>query len=182
MGQSKKIFGNILVLAVLCCCVAAVTVLRAQQDKSPEEKPSVDVTQPIPFSHKQHVGLELPCNFCHENKDPDADMTLPSVARCMGCHAKVATEKPAIKKVAGYAQRNEAIPWVRVYSVPGFVYWSHRTHLDAKMKCEMCHGDVSEMEVVRKVTGVTTMGGCVQCHRQHEANTGCQTCHESQSP
>ena len=37
------------------------------------------------------------------------------------------------------------------------------------------------MEVVSKATNVTTMAGCVACHRKKEGPTGCETCHESQS-
>jgi hypothetical protein len=37
------------------------------------------------------------------------------------------------------------------------------------------------MDVMAITTNVTTMGGCVDCHRQKEASTGCKACHESQS-
>jgi hypothetical protein len=45
----------------------------------------------------------------------------------------------------------------------------------------MCHGNVAQMEVMSRTTNVTTMAGCVACHRKKEAPTGCETCHESQS-
>jgi hypothetical protein len=32
-----------------------------------------------------------------------------------------------------------------------------------------------------RVTNVTTMAGCVECHQQHNANTGCSVCHEGAS-
>ena len=137
--------------------------------------------QPLPFSHKTHVAFQLACAYCHANPDPGNYIEYPATERCMGCHARVATERPAIQKLAGYAQRKEAVPWKQVYSVPAFVYWSHRTHSDAKVECAACHGDVAQMDVTAKVTNVTTMAGCVGCHRQKEAATGCETCHESQS-
>jgi hypothetical protein len=137
--------------------------------------------QPIPFSHKTHVAVQLACIFCHTNPDPGNQMTLPTAERCMACHARVAKEKPAIQLLAKAAQTNEPIRWKQLYSVPSFVYWSHRTHIDAKVGCEACHGDVAKMDVTAKVTNVTTMAGCVGCHRQKEAPTGCETCHESQS-
>lgn len=144
------------------------------------EQPVVE--QPIPFSHKAHVALQLGCTFCHTNPDPGNQMTLPAAERCMGCHAKVATDRPAIQQLArAAAQGGEPIPWKQVYSVPSFVYWSHRTHTDASIGCVACHGDVAQMDVTVKVTNVTTMAGCVGCHRQKEAPTGCETCHESQS-
>jgi hypothetical protein len=46
------------------------------------------------------------------------------------------------------------------------------------MKCEACHGQVAQMDAIAKVTSVTTMGGCVECHRNNNAGTGCGFCHE----
>jgi hypothetical protein len=137
--------------------------------------------QPLPFSHKTHIGFHLSCTFCHANPEPGNQMTLPAAETCMGCHARVAADKPSIQQLAKFAQSKEPIPWKPVYSVPAFVYWSHRTHLQAGITCEMCHGDVAQMEVITKTTNVTTMAGCVACHRRKDAPTGCETCHESQS-
>lgn len=119
-------------------------------------------TQPIPFSHKAHVARGLECKDCHTNADPGEDMGLPQAAKCMACHGTIA--KP--------------IPWVRVYSLPAEIYWSHRPHLTAGMTCTTCHGRVSDMDVVARVTNVTTMQGCVDCHKEHKVSTGCNFCHE----
>jgi hypothetical protein len=99
----------------------------------------------------------------------------------MACHSGIAKDKPAIRRLAQYDEEHQPVPWARVYAVPGFVYWSHRTHSEAGLKCESCHGQVDQMDVVARTTNVTTMGGCVECHRQKEASTGCKACHESQS-
>jgi hypothetical protein len=95
----------------------------------------------------------------------------------MTCHATIANTKPAIQKLARFAKSKQAIPWVRVYVVPGWVYWSHRAHREAKMTCNMCHGQVAAMEIMTKVSSVTTMAGCIECHRKNDANTGCRYCH-----
>jgi len=137
--------------------------------------------QPLPFSHKTHLTFHLSCIFCHANPEPGNQMTLPATETCMGCHASVATDRSSIQRLAKFAQSREPIPWKPVYSVPGFVYWSHRTHLQAGVSCENCHGDVAQMEVIVKAKNVTTMAGCVACHHQKDAPTGCETCHESQS-
>ncbi len=133
--------------------------------------------QPIAFSHKTHSAV-LKCQVCHPNPDPGDHMTLPEAARCMSCHSAIAKDKPDIKKVAEFASSKKPIPWVRVYSVSAEVYWNHRAHLDAGVKCETCHGPVSQMEVLAKVTNVTSMEGCLNCHRENHANTGCGFCHE----
>jgi hypothetical protein len=95
----------------------------------------------------------------------------------MSCHASVVKNRPAIQKLAEYGKSGDAIPWVRVYVLPGWVYWNHRSHLEAQMTCEMCHGQVADMDVMSRVTNVTTMTGCIECHRKNEASTGCKYCH-----
>ena len=72
----------------------------------------------------------------------------------------------------------EAIPWVRVYILPAEVYWDHRAHLKAGQQCEACHGPVAQMDATVKTTNVTTMAGCLECHRNNNAGTGCGFCHE----
>ncbi len=134
--------------------------------------------QPIPFSHKAHAAVALKCSECHPNPDPGEAMTIPATAKCMQCRVAVAKEKPAIQKLTAYARNKEEVPWVRVYTVPDWVFWSHRTHTEGKVGCASCHGDVAESDVVVRVTNVTTMGGCVACHQKSGAATGCQTCHE----
>jgi Cytochrome c7 and related cytochrome c len=147
------------------------------QDKT---KPAADPAppeQPIPYSHKTHLALGLKCRECHPNPEPGDRMTLPATSKCMACHVIVAKDKPAIQKLAEFAKSKQAIPWVRVYVVSGWVYWNHRSHLEAGMKCEMCHGQVSQMDVMGRASNVTTMEGCIECHRKNDASTGCQYCH-----
>jgi hypothetical protein len=135
-------------------------------------------TQPLPYSHKTHIAAGLKCSDCHTNPEPGDRMEFPATAKCMGCHTTIAKEKPAIQKLAGFAKSNEPIPWMRVYVVSAGVYWNHRSHLEAGLKCETCHGPVARMDVMANVTNVTTMAGCVDCHRQSKAGTGCAFCHE----
>ena len=174
-------------LSLTITLLLVVTALYAQEvPKADPAKPSesksasrsATPSQPFPFSHKIHATYQLPCQFCHPNPDPGNEMTIPGLTKCMSCHTEVAKDKASIRKLAQLAKDHESLAWVRVYSVPAFVYWSHRAHLEAKLKCEMCHGTVSAMEVTEKVTNVTTMGGCVDCHKRNEASTGCVTCHE----
>ncbi len=137
--------------------------------------------QPIPFSHKTHTAISLGCKFCHANPDPGNDMTFPDTQRCMACHQTIDRNQPPIQSLAKFAESKKPVPWVRVYAVPAWVFWSHRTHLDAGVKCEACHGKVGQMDVVARVTKVTTMDGCVSCHQEKDATTGCRSCHEDKS-
>src|SRR5262245_66659793 len=98
--------------------------------------------QPIAYSHKQHVALGLQCLDCHISADTGAAATIPSVRKCMLCHAKVASEKPEIKKLAAYAGSGREIPWQRVYGFPrdALVKFQHAPHLRAKTGCALCPG------------------------------------------
>jgi len=160
--------------------------VRAQQSMvGPDMKPLVPANpaehqapvQPLPYSHKTHLALGLECKSCHTNPDPGKLMTFPATSTCMSCHASVAKTKPAIQKLAGFAKSQEAVPWVRVYTVLPGVNWTHRKHLEAGMKCETCHGQVAQMETMSEATSVTTMGVCIRCHAANNAPTVCQTCH-----
>jgi hypothetical protein len=133
--------------------------------------------QPLPYSHKQHLALGLQCQDCHPNPEPGDRMTFPASTKCMTCHSAVAKDKSSIQKLAAFSKSGNAIPWVRVYVLPSWVYWNHRSHLEAQMTCEMCHGRVQELDAMAKITNVTTMAGCVDCHKKNDAGTGCKYCH-----
>ena len=135
-------------------------------------------TQPIPYSHKQHLALGLSCKDCHANPEPGNVMGFPDADKCMLCHATFAKDKPTIQKLAAYAKSKEAIPWVRVYTVLPGVAWSHRAHLQVGVTCEICHGQVREMDQMSEVTSVTTMAVCLNCHELNRAKTVCDTCHK----
>ena len=138
--------------------------------------------QPIPYSHQIHLALGLKCEGCHVNPDPGALMTFPATRICMQCHANIATDKPAIKKLTEYSKSQTPIPWVRVYQLLPGVEWSHRKHMQAGMKCEMCHGPVADMAVMAEVKSVRSMNGCIGCHKLHNAPTTCTTCHAAWAP
>jgi len=151
--------------------------IAGQQNDKPAQAPTPPV-QPLPYSHKTHLALGLKCNECHPNPDPGDRMAFPAASKCMACHVTIANDRPAIQKLAGYAKSKEPIPWVRLYSVAAGVYWSHRSHLEAGMKCDACHGEVAQMDTMAKVKNVTSMAGCIECHRKNHAETGCEFCHE----
>ena len=132
--------------------------------------------QPVPFSHKQHIALKLQCKDCHTMPEPGEMMTFPAEAKCMACHTAVKKESPHIQKLASHAERKQPVPWVRVYQIPTYVFWSHKSHLNAGAKCESCHGQVSERDKLVK-EGDISMGACMNCHRMNKASNDCNYCH-----
>lgn len=111
------------------------------------------------FNHKKHLLLKLKCSDCHGNPDPGEAMSFPATSKCKLCHVGVTKLKP------------EAVP-VSSSRLPSWVFWSHRTHLDANLKCESCHDSL---------TSLPTMGGCVSCHQKSGGPTGCLSCHEGKN-
>ena len=140
-------------------------------------KPSAPV-QPIDFSHKIHAGdYQMNCLFCHTSADRSPTAGIPSMQRCMGCHKITAVDRPEIKKLHEYWNKKKPIPWVRVYEVPDFVYFTHRRHISSGLDCKTCHGEVAKMSRIQKASSLK-MGWCVKCHRRNKASTDCITCHK----
>jgi hypothetical protein len=163
--------------APLALLLFASIAARAQDPSSPPSRTPAPV-QPLPYSHKQHVALGLPCRLCHVNPDAGKLMTYPATAICMSCHATVAADRASIRKLASFAAESKPVPWVRVYQVPDYVYWAHGPHLAAKVTCVECHGPVAERDVISQETNVVTMLGCQTCHDKRQVFTACDSCHE----
>lgn len=153
---------------------AAILVTRARLLAAPE--------QPIAYSHRTHVEAGIQCLYCHAQAPRSTIAGIPSVERCMGCHATIAPEDEAVRQLAGYWQRGEPIPWVRVNEQPDFVYFSHQSHLGAGLNCETCHGNVGAMDQTRPVLRMD-MGWCLECHTAQEPEhvarlADCVACHK----
>jgi hypothetical protein len=134
--------------------------------------------QPLAFSHKVHAGDNaIQCLFCHRYAPKSPVAGLPAVADCRACHLFIAPDSPEIKKLMGYWEKREPIPWVRVHSVPDHVYFPHMMHVRAGIGCTTCHGEVAAMERLTR-TASLKMGWCLDCHRQHKASIDCWTCHK----
>lgn len=95
----------------------------------------------------------------------------------MSCHRTVKADSPHIGRLAAAAKEKKPMPWVRVYQLPAYVYFSHRVHTRAGTTCEKCHGPVSESDVITKQV-VHNMKSCMACHAANQAPNECGTCHE----
>ncbi len=176
-------------LTALCALavLSSVTLgVRAQQQPSqaaaqevldnfaPHPAPS----QPIPYNHRTHLALGLQCETCHVNPDQASQMGFPATGTCMGCHASIAADQPAIMQLAEFAASGEPIPWVRVYQVLPGVTWAHGPHVEAGVQCGACHGDIAQSDAMAMTTSVVAMASCIGCHEARGANTACTTCHK----
>jgi hypothetical protein len=186
-----------LFLAIMFCVAVAARAQDAAAAATPPTKaaagtqaspgaptitnPAPAPSQPVAFSHKKHIAeAKMACNDCHEPSHNGSTLVIPQATRCMQCHATIATDKPDIKRIADAAQNNQVLQWVRVYRVPSFVTFSHKTHTGSGAQCEDCHGPVAQRDAIALEKDVS-MGGCISCHTQKAAPTGCDTCHQLNS-
>ena len=139
--------------------------------------------QPIQFPHAFHVGMGIPCRYCHPGVDWGATAGLPTASKCWGCHQQVAATKtnPELQKLAAYVKNNQEIPWVPVFIQPDFVHFNHRAHIAAGLDCKACHGDLSKETVAQRIPG-QNMGWCLECHSKQGAAkwarlSDCALCH-----
>ena len=159
----------IIILAVAACVAVTAVVIAHALYIGPE--------QPIPFSHRIHAGTKhISCIFCHPNATRSSNAGMPPVEKCAFCHKVIATNFKPISKIFSYYDRNQPIPWVRVYVLPDFVRFNHQAHIAAGRDCGDCHGDVTGMDRI-KVARKIDMNFCVSCHWKNKVSTDCYTCH-----
>jgi c(7)-type cytochrome triheme protein len=135
--------------------------------------------QPIDFNHQLMVGAGMQCLYCHNGATRSPAAGIPSVQKCMSCHTVIAADRPEVQKLTGYWERQEPIPWVRIYRVPRFVFFNHSVHIAAGLNCERCHGDVGNMVETHAVVDMN-MGWCLNCHNQQSRAAqlkDCVVCH-----
>lgn len=161
-------------LLIFTGAIGGIFLSRARVLAAPE--------QPIAYSHQIHVEAGLQCLYCHTSALRSDVAGIPSVEKCMGCHAIIATENEAVQDLTSYWDRNQPVPWNRVNKQPEFVYFSHQAHLKTGENCETCHGDVGGMQVTQASVKMD-MGWCLDCHlKQSEDKAArladCLTCHK----
>ncbi len=126
--------------------------------------------QPIPFSHKHHVGDDgIDCRYCHTSVEKSAFAGLPSTDICMTCHSQLWTNAEMLEPVRASYRTGTSIEWTRVHDLPDFVYFNHSIHVNKGIGCSTCHGRVDQMPLMFKVNTLY-MQWCVDCHRHPEKN------------
>jgi hypothetical protein len=140
-------------------------------------KAEITTEQPIAFSHRVHAtDYKIRCQYCHIYVERSPVAGAPPVKTCMGCHELIATDKPEIENLTRFWQERQPIEWVKIYDLPDFVRFTHKRHVRAGVECQECHGPVDTMERVVRVSDLT-MGWCLDCHQQRNAEIDCLICH-----
>ncbi|HEY3444977.1 MAG TPA: cytochrome c3 family protein [Myxococcales bacterium] len=127
------------------------------------------VQQPVQFDHRHHAADDgIDCRYCHALATRSSTAGLPSSERCLGCHAQIWNKSPLLEPVRESFFSDRPIPWRRVHTLPGFVFFNHSAHLAKGIGCRSCHGRVDQMPAVEQVSPLN-MGWCLGCHRAPEA-------------
>jgi len=157
-----SLVGGILVLAVLGVLLYIVTRAPVMTGVG------VAKAQPVPYSHKQHVGgLGLDCRYCHTSVEESNFAMIPPTETCMGCHAQVSVDSVALEPVRASFENNQSLEWIRVHNLADYVYFNHSIHVAKGVGCETCHGRIDQLAVVAKMETLQ-MGWCLECHRSPE--------------
>lgn len=129
---------------------------------------NIAVEQPVPFSHKHHVGdLKIDCRYCHTSVEDSSFAGIPSTKTCMNCHSQIWTNSDMLKPVRDSFASGKSLEWTRVHKLADFVYFDHSIHIKKGIGCVSCHGRVDEMPLTWKVNSLH-MDWCLECHRNPE--------------
>ncbi|TPL54366.1 cytochrome c3 family protein [Mesorhizobium sp. B2-4-6] len=128
------------------------------------------LAQPVPFSHKHHVGqLGIDCRYCHNGVETSSSAGLPATEVCMTCHSQLFTNAAMLAPVRTSLASGKPIEWQRVNSVPDFAFFNHAIHINKGVACETCHGEVDRMPLTMRAHTLS-MEWCLGCHRNPGPN------------
>ncbi len=154
------------VLAVVVLLATTIVLLVARN--MAYEPLGEPIAQPIPFSHKHHVGDDgIDCRYCHTTVETSAYAGLPSTGICLSCHSQLYTQQPLLSPLFESAASGKPIEWRRVHQLPDFVYFNHSVHVNKGVACIECHGRVDQMPLTWRVKPLQ-MQWCLGCHRNPE--------------
>jgi hypothetical protein len=129
---------------------------------------NLPLEQPVPFSHKHHVGDDgIDCRYCHTSVETSAFAGIPSTQICMTCHSQIWTEAPLLAPVRQSLTMNKPLKWTRVNDLPDFTYFNHSIHIAKGIGCSTCHGEIDRMPLTWR-TETLYMKWCLECHRAPE--------------
>jgi hypothetical protein len=157
--SKASIFGGVFIIGAL---VYTFNVLY----KGPYvNEQSVIREQPVPFSHQHHTRqLGIDCRYCHTSAETSSFAGIPPIKTCMTCHSQIWSDSPMLEPVRNAYKTGQPIPWVRVNSLPDFVYFDHSIHVAKGVGCTTCHGPVGDMPLTWRAKSLQ-MKWCLECHR-----------------
>jgi hypothetical protein len=153
-------------LAAVLLIVAVILAWRVHT--GPPVAVGAPVEQPIPFSHKHHVGDDgIDCRYCHTSVEKSSFAGLPQTEICMTCHSQLFKDAPVLAPLFQSFETGKPLHWNRVHDLPDFVYFNHSIHVNKGIGCASCHGEVDQMPLTWRTQSLE-MQWCLSCHREPE--------------
>ncbi len=153
-----------IIVGGLLLLIGWITTAIMHQWSSSQTGVGIPLAQPVPFSHEHHVeGLGIDCRFCHTSVEKSSFAGMPSTETCMKCHQEIWKDSPMLLPVRESYRTGKPIVWNRVHNLPDFVYFDHSIHVQKGIACQVCHGKVESMPLMRK-ENTLYMGWCMSCH------------------
>ena len=139
------------------------------------------IEQPIRFDHKLHVvktnGAGMKCINCHKFYLTQRNSGRPSIEVCKACHDNPGKD-PDKAKLMKFLDKDQEIPWKRIYYLRDYVRYPHLFHTD-KIDCVVCHGPMADQTSPPGARMVKqNMSFCIDCHKSRGATTECTSCHK----
>lgn len=168
--RSTNTISKLSIVLGLILAGSAVGLVMAFERSPYRTNENVVYDQPIPFSHDHHTaGLGIDCRYCHYTVETSDFAGIPPTDVCMNCHKEIWKDSPMLEPVRASYRDDEPIRWNRVHDLPDFVYFNHSVHVAKGVACEQCHGDVTEMPLIKRGAPLQ-MGWCLDCHRDPAKN------------
>jgi len=156
------IFGAVIVIVVLALVGGSL------QRSSYTTEVGTPREQPVPFSHRHHVGgIGIDCRYCHTSVEDAAFAGIPPTQTCMNCHRQIWSTSALLEPVRESFRTDRSLIWIRVHDLPDFVYFDHSIHVRKGVGCATCHGHVDQMPLMWR-TQTLHMEWCLDCHRHPE--------------
>ncbi|HYL47542.1 MAG TPA: cytochrome c3 family protein [Candidatus Limnocylindrales bacterium] len=157
-----SIYGGVFILSLLGFALYEIELSSWYTDVNVAQE------QPVPFSHKHHVGeLGLDCRYCHTSVEKSSFAGIPPTHTCMTCHSQIWTNAAMLEPVRASYRDDKSIAWTRVNALPEFVYFDHSIHVAKGVGCTTCHGPIAKMPLTWRAESLY-MSWCLNCHRQPE--------------
>ena len=128
-----------------------------------------------------------PCMGCHRDVVQSPTASIPNINTCAACHPiplqgddGAVEPKPEEAELLAYIEREETIPWARVYDyLTGEIVFSHERHVAlGHVMCQECHGPVERAERPLALDVTLSMEDCMNCHASAGADNDCLACHK----
>jgi hypothetical protein len=168
--KNKKFIFTLILLSVLL--ISACIILYFYY------KSHSGIEQPVPFSHVTHVSENrIKCIKCHEGAYNNNKPVISPTETCMSCHNRISVNSSSIQYIREHYSAGKVIEWKRVTNFDRYVNFNHLAHVKSGVECNVCHGNISEMNRVKEEVFMD-MKFCTSCHARENVKSSCNSCHD----